>query len=165
VGSTWDTLKKTSKNCRKLNSHFLWLFFPQTLCLFKSSHIPVDRAWLALQNCIYDISPQSWFDNEKIKKQRFFAHRISCFFSVFWPNTYVRNLLPKKLLHHFVAHLILHRIIYQTLFHNVQHPRWYDSNIDLWHHICPTFGVITDSYLQFFFLNFFTVQIESYTNR
>ncbi len=58
-------------------------FFLQIFSRFKLSHMPIDRASLALQNGIHDISPQSRYWEQKVKKQYFFLHiRFHGFLSI-----------------------------------------------------------------------------------
>ncbi len=62
-------------------------FFLEIFSQFKLNHIPVDRASLALQNGIHDISPQSRYWKQKVKKQYFFCIYDFMVFSVFRLNT------------------------------------------------------------------------------
>jgi hypothetical protein len=53
----------------EIKRNFIFIFgnfFLEFFSLFKLSHIPIDRVWLALQNGIYDISSQSRYWSQKV---------------------------------------------------------------------------------------------------
>ena len=67
----------------KINLWLFVIFSIENVLLLKLSHIPFDRAWLALQNCICDISLQSQNSIEKVKIQKFLAYKLFTVFQYF----------------------------------------------------------------------------------
>jgi hypothetical protein len=59
------------------------VFFLETFSLIKVGHIPIDRARLALQNCIYHIFIRPRYRTEKIKIKKCLAYTICSIFQYF----------------------------------------------------------------------------------
>jgi hypothetical protein len=75
---------------------FLFMhFFIGNFSLFKLSHIPFDRASLALQNCIYDIFSGPQYITEKVKILLFFTKKFPIFFSIL-TKSLGQTSVPKK---------------------------------------------------------------------
>jgi len=86
VGSNWDTLKKTSKNCRNFNIHFWWVFSSNSLSVQIESYTSRQSLSCSTKLCIWHFSRiliLQW----KSKKTEIFRTWNFVFFAVFWPNT------------------------------------------------------------------------------
>ena len=70
-------------------------FFLENFSLFKLSHIPFDRASLALQNCVYDIFPGPQYVIEKVKILFFFTKKFPTFFSILTKSLGQKSIVKK----------------------------------------------------------------------
>ncbi len=78
----------------KINLSLFVIFSLENVLLSKSSHIPFDRAWLALQNCICDISLQPRNSIKKVKIQKFSAYKIFTVFQYFAKKNFISVCSP-----------------------------------------------------------------------
>jgi hypothetical protein len=139
-------------------------FFLENFLLFKLSHIPFDRAWLALQNCIYDTFLGSQYIIEKVKILFFLGAKPSTFFSILTKRLGQKSIAKKYFLSLYspsnsASNHILD-IVSQRSRTEIIRPEYWP--------LTPYFTFFkhnTIFILENFSFNFLTVQIESYTNR
>ena len=96
-------------------------FFFGILRLFETSHIAIDRACFALQNCLYGSSLESQYEPKKSKYCVFDIKFLSHFLS-FLAKYLSLQRLPKNQLDQNVARSILRQTVYRALSKNVLGP-------------------------------------------